>query len=242
MLISAYPVFQDYLENRKQEQFYQKLDENDIVSVNQSVIPTEEQAEPTASGSVETEKPSKTVMKKYEKLLKLNKEVIGWVKIENSQINYPIVQHEDNTYYLTKASNQEDSSYGSIYLDYRNEPDFQDHNNIIYGHNMKDGSMFHNLINYKDEDFFEKNKIIVVSDLYEEFSCQVFAVYVVDASTEKTYVKYTEEDFLDYIKECKERSLFKTDINVQEDDRIITLITCSYEYENARTVVQAKIL
>ncbi len=101
--------------------------------------------------------------------------------------------------------------------------------------------MFHALVNYKEQDFFETHPYILVSNLYETFTYEVFSVYVVNADLETIRVNYGDDaDFLDYISHCQSRSLFKKDIILNDEDQIITLVTCSYELNNARTIVQAK--
>lgn len=181
------------------------------------------------------------IQDKYLPLLAVNPEVIGWITIEDTPINYPLVQHSDNTYYLSYDSNNSPSVYGSIYIDHRNQSDLDNKNTLIYGHNMNNCAMFHALINFKDKDFFEKHPYIYVSNLYTQFAYEVFAVYVVDANQETIGVNYASDAaFLDYLNACQSRSLFTRPINFTATDQIITLVTCSYELDNARTIVQAK--
>lgn len=190
---------------------------------------------------ISKEYPTPTIQDKFLPLLELNKEVIGWITIDGTPIDYPLVQHSDNQYYLTHNSKDDDSIYGSIYIDHRNNKDLSDQNTLIYGHNMNNGSMFHALVNYKKQDFFDTHPYIFVSTLSETFTYEVFSVYIVNADTETIGVYYKDNaDFLDYISNCHSRSLFKKDISFNEDDQIISLVTCSYELDNARTVVQAK--
>lgn len=185
--------------------------------------------------------PPPQIQDKYLSLLAVNPEVIGWITIEDTPINYPLVQHNDNTYYLNYDSTNSPSIYGSIYIDHRNKSDLDNKNTLIYGHNMNNGSMFHTLINFKNQDFFEKHPYIYVSNLYKQFKYEVFAVYIVDANQETIGVKYTSnQNFLEYLNACQNRSLFKRFIKFTADDQIITLVTCSYELDNARTIVQAR--
>lgn len=181
------------------------------------------------------------IMDKYTQLLQTNQEVIGWIQIDHTTINYPILQHSDNAYYLTKDIKHQDSVYGSIFLDYRNNKQLSDKNSLIYGHNMRDHSMFNQLLSFKEQDFFEANKYIYLSTLYEESTWEIFSVYIVDANKETVSVDYeADEVFEAYLEACATRSLYKRDVALSKDDQIITLVTCSYELENARTIVQAK--
>lgn len=182
-----------------------------------------------------------TIMPQYLQLLERNSEVVGWIAIDDTPINYPILQHSDNAYYLSKDIDQLDSIYGSIYMDYRNNGNLTDFNTLIYGHNMRNGSMFHELLQFKEENFFTEHPYIYVSNLYETITYEVFSVYVVDADKETVNTSYPSSKlFLDYLTQCANRSLYKKSIILDESDRIITLVTCSYELENARTLVQAR--
>lgn len=234
------PYFKNFIHYKKQEQFYTSLRNTPIKlpPKNFSPIITTSYNDFITTSPLDL-KP--TIQKRFLPLLELNKEVIGWITINDTPINYPLVQHSDNQYYLTHDSTNADSIYGSIYIDHRNQSDLNNQNTLIYGHNMNNGSMFHALVNYKEQDFFNTHPYIFVSNLYETFTYEVFSVYVVDADTETIGVNYkTNADFLDYISNCKSRSLFKKNITFNEGDQIITLVTCSYELNNARTIVQAK--
>ena len=91
--------------------------------------------------------------------MKINKEVVGWIKFDNSKINYHIAQHSDNEYYLHNDVSNNPSIYGNVYLDHRNSKKINDRNNIIYGHNMRDVSIFNNTLKLKDKKFFEEKNI-----------------------------------------------------------------------------------
>ena len=231
----VYHIIKDSIINKNNENQYIKIDNNEDDAAKVNSIESEVKED--------NEVESKEILDRYKEILKINKEVVGWIKFDNSKINYPIAQHSDNEYYLHNDINNNPSIYGSVYLDYRNSKDINDRNNIVYGHNMRDGSIFNNILKLKDKKFFEENPYIYISDLYKEFTWKIFAVYVVDADTETIDINYdTNEEFLDYIKSCEARSLFKRDVSINKDDKIITLVTCSYETDNARTIVQAKLI
>lgn len=234
------PYLRNLLHYKAQEQLYMELSNTPIKSPPRNFSSTIINSYNHFT-TINPDNLKPTIHKKLLPLLEINKEVIGWITINDTPINYPLLQHSDNQYYLTHASDNSDSIYGSIYIDHRNNSDLNNLNTLIYGHNMNNGSMFHALVNYKDQDFFTAHPYISVSNLYETFTYEIFSVYVVNADTETISVKYkSNEDFLNYISNCQSRSLFKTNINLNEDDQIITLVTCSYELDNARTIVQAK--
>ena len=183
----------------------------------------------------------KTILPVYNELLKVNKEVIGWIKVEGTRIDYPMLQHDDNEYYLHTSIENKKSKRGCIYIDYRNNSELTDKNTLIYAHNMKDGSMFKDLVQYKKKSFFDSHSLINIDNLYEEGVWEVFSVYIVDADKETIEIDYSEEgSFMKAIDSFKDRSMFETDVVISNDDRIVTLVTCSYETRNARTIVHAR--
>jgi sortase B len=163
-----------------------------------------------------------------EPLLKVNKDAEGWININNTRIDYPVVQGEDNVYYLDHNFQKESSNYGSIFLDYRNKnlANFinDEKNVIVYGHHMKDGTMFGDLKLYKDEKFFKYNQIISFNILGKEYKWQVFSTYV--TGTDFNYIKTDFKDdveFNEFIKSIKEKSLYVNDTTPNSKDVILTL-------------------
>lgn len=164
-----------------------------------------------------------------------------WLKIYNTNIDYPVVQGVDNEFYLKHDFFKEESIAGAIFLDYRVNKESK--NIIIYGHNMKDKSMFATLELFKDKEFFENNKFITLSKDNKTYVYKVFSVYYLSGK-ETSHLKVdfdNEEDFLNYLVEAKEKSLFNTEEELNSND-IITLSTCSYEMKNCRTIVHAQLV
>lgn len=175
-------------------------------------------------------------------LLGINPEVVGWITVEGTNIDYPMVQAEDNEKYLRMTLTGEWNNAGSIFVDYRVAQPFVSENTIIHGHNQRNNMMFHELVNYADENYFNSHQRILIYT--PDGGCstyQVFAFY----KTPKTSVTYdcTYEDarvyqlYLDYI---AEESWYHNGTQVTTDDRIITLSTCSNEWDDTRYVVHAK--
>ena len=235
--VFSYPRVKDYIEYKKQVAFYNELVQNHVeVEATNSVY-----SDPLSDMPTPLETPS--ILAHIAPLLESNEDVIGWITIPNTPINYPLMQHTDNQYYLEYNSANEPSVYGSIYVDYRNDKHLLDRNTLIYGHNMNNGAMFHELVKYKEENFWEQHPYIYMSNLYETFTYEIFAVYVVDADVETVEVAYeSDEVFMNYIQACQERSIWPKSIDLEPTDQIITLVTCSYESDNARTLVQAKLI
>ena len=180
----------------------------------------------------------------FSELLITNDETIGWISIDGTSIDYPIVQTSDNSYYLTHDFNQADSKYGSIFMDYRNNSEFGDLHTVLYGHNMKNGTMFHSLNDYSNRVFFEEHAFIETfsPDGYRKWS--IFSTYNTDTDFNYLQIKFATissyEDFLNTI--LSKSDFHNQEIQVNKDNRILTLSTCSDDYENGRRVVHAKLI
>lgn len=178
------------------------------------------------------------VSKKENELLNINDQYKMWIKINNTAIDYPIVQGEDNEFYLEHNFTNENSLSGCLFIDYRNKID-TDKNIIIYGHHMKNGTMFNNLNYFKNEDFFSNNEIIIRRS-GKEYKYKVFSVYTISESDINFIMNFKDQgEYLNYIKILKNKSFFYNNIDINTATDIITLITCSYEYDGARTVIHA---
>jgi len=176
-------------------------------------------------------------------LAAINPDIIGWIVIDGTNIDYPIVQGSDNDAYLHKTFSGERNSSGSIFLDCRNAPDFSDRNSIVYGHKMKNGSMFAGLTEYKEQGFYEQHPAFTLYTPDAEYRCEVFAAYVTSGVSETYTLDFIGDmDFTGYINEAVSRSLVKTGVTPAAKDRIVTLSTCDYTYGNARMVVHARLV
>lgn len=178
---------------------------------------------------------------RYSSLIKINSDIIGWLNVPGTAIDYPVVKTTDNSYYLTHNFNKENSAQGAIFMDFRNIGNGEDKNTILYGHNMKDGSMFEGLCSYKDEAFLTQHPIIEFDTLDKAIKWQIFSIYVTDTNFYYIQTAFTKpSDFMLLLSQMQKRSLFTTKVNITEADNILTLSTCSYEFNNARFVVEAK--
>jgi len=174
----------------------------------------------------------------------INKDTIGWITIAGTSIDYPIVQASDNCYYLTHDCNGDESKYGSIFMDCHNAEDFSDKHTILYGHNMKNGSMFHDLNEYDSHVYLDEHSYIKVHSqgVYRKWA--IFSTY--STEPEFNYLK-TEfdslEDYSSFLNSLLSHSEF-SDLKVQvtTEDKILTLSTCSDDLENGRRVVHAKLV
>ncbi len=164
-------------------------------------------------------------------LLTVNEDVVGELVVNNTNINYPVVQGSDNDYYLDHNINKEKNANGWIFLDYRNDAMNLDKNNIIYGHNMYySGIMFGTLYKTANSSWYTnpKNQIITYNTLYEDMQFQIFSIYRVPDTNDYLKVFFEDDnDFLEFIDMITERSIYNFNVPVNADDKIITLSTCS---------------
>lgn len=165
----------------------------------------------------------------------------GYIDIPNTSISYPIMQGEDNSYYLKHLPNGDRNKMGSIFLDYRNNG-FNDKNTIIYGHNFNNGTMFSDLLNYKSFEFYKNhsNYKIYTSDKVIEVA--IFAVYIADATKDELPINFESTDFEDYLDMVLESNLINSEVSIDSEDNLITLCTCSKGSWKNRLIVIGKVL
>lgn len=170
-------------------------------------------------------------------LQEVNPDIIAWIYIEGTNINYPVVQGEDNSYYLKHLVDGSPNGSGAIFMDYRNQPDFSDPHTIIYGHHMKNGSMFSGLDKYKKQDFYDEHPVALVLTPNKNYQLEFFAGYVADVEADAWQLGFNLESFEQWLSAAKLKSYFDSSIAPAVTDKIVTLSTCSYEFNNARFVL-----
>ena len=180
----------------------------------------------------------------FDILLEENEETVGWITIEGTKIDYPILQAEDNNEYLQRDFYKNYNILGSIFMDFRNDVSSLGKNTIVYGHRTKNGTMFEGLTDFEDQTFYEKHKTFTFDTLYESYEAEIFAVY--NTTTDFYYIQTdfsSEEDFQTLLDEIDDRSLIESDVEVGPEDHILTLSTCDYKLdkEKGRFVVHAKL-
>jgi sortase B len=174
----------------------------------------------------------------------VNSDVMGWIEIPSTNINYPVVQAEDNDYYLKHNIKKEESIHGSIFMDYRNKKLGQERHTILYGHHMKDGSMFHDLDLYNNQNFYKENPYIYTVDKSgRRNKWEVFSAYVSETDFYYLDVDFSSVNkFEQFINQLNERSLINTEVDLMDASNILTLSTCDYSFDNARYVVHAMLV
>lgn len=196
---------------------------------------------------------SKHVLAKYKDLLEKNDDFVGILKIPLlDKEDMKVVQCEDNETYLTKNFNKEYSVYGTLFVDYRNKIDNFDTNTIIYGHKMRDGQIFGHLNYYKDIENYKEYPTVKFNTIYEDGTWKIFAAFIANIydSQDSGYtfpyltVNFpSDEKFTEFIDDVKSRSYYTNEsVDIKPDDKILTLSTCCYEFEDSRFVVMARLV
>lgn len=185
-------------------------------------------------------------MLQLEELQKENSDIIGYLEIQGTNISYPVLQTTDNDFYMKKNYKKEYSKDGSIFLDKDYNWEIPSSNLLIYGHNNKNGQMFCDLLNYKDESYYEEHPTIKFTTNKEEAEYEIIAVFLsrVYYKKEKNVFRYyyfinaeNEEEFNSFVENCKKESLYDTGKTAKYGDQLITLSTCSYHVEDGRFAV-----
>lgn len=236
-VVSGWKLFGIYSTYRKGNQLYSKIEQDVVVTV--GTMPSSKVTD--APEDVDKEEPKEEMISvDFDALTKINPDVAGWLYIPNSDISYPLLRGTDNDKYLHETYDGTDSIFGSIFMDFRNVADFSDKHTIIYGHNMKNGSMFGSLKKYQDESFFKKHRNIYILTKDETYRYRVFSYHVADATGRVYTTSFADKDeyrsFLDLIAQS---SYIETKVVLGVKDKTITLSTCTAEEEN-RFVVHAK--
>ena len=190
-----------------------------------------------------------TPEEKFSSLSDLNSDICGWIRIDGTKIDYPVVKasQDDPTYYLSHNFKGEESKYGSILIDPNCSLVGASKNITLYGHHMADGQMFADLMKFSDVEFYKQHPIIEFNTNRENAHWKIISVFKTNTlSSQGEIFNYTvanfirDKDFLSFIDEVKKRSLIDTGIDANQNDTLITLSTCSYEFEGFRTVVVAR--
>lgn len=263
---SAFFLGRYYLSSREQTQVYDDLAE--MVEQVRATKPTQQapavvpgvpdatETTPVSDGgddwitvtNPETGEPV-DVLPEYAQLFTMNPDLVGWIRLPGTKLNYPVMQTPQNPdYYLKRNFHKESSSHGCIYVREVCDVFAPSDNLTMYGHYMKDGSMFAPLGDYASKAWWEEHTVLEFDTLKQRNRYEVFAVFKTTASVGKGFRYHTfidatdQEDFDRFIATCKELSLYDTGITPQYGDKLITLSTCDYSQTNGRLVVVARLI
>lgn len=174
----------------------------------------------------------------FDSLEAINDDITAWIYLEGTKINYPILKGNDNDWYLNHLPDGTYNSAGSIFMDYRCSADFSDRHTILYGHHMNNDTMFNAVTYYRDQSFYDSHPYCVIVTPDGAFKVSFFAGYVatVDGDSWRVYFD-SDEDYLRWIGDAVAKSSFKSTVTPKGGDKVVTMSTCSNEYEDARFVL-----
>mgnify|MGYP005774359789 FL=1 len=221
---SGYKIYQYLHEEKANKELNNKLIEKAVVE-NQKTNVLEEDSQAKNELPINVD---------FTALKQENEDIVGWLYSENTQINYPVVQSEDNNYYLRRLVNGEYNIAGSLFMDYRNNSNLEDNNTIIYGHNMENDTMFGTLQEYKSQEYYDNHKVLYYFTQEKNYMIQLFAGYTISVESDIYDLSIIDES---KIEESIQNSDFNSDVEVREEDKIMTLSTCAYEYDGARYII-----
>lgn len=184
-----------------------------------------------------------------EELQKENKDIIGWLEIEGTNINYPVMQTDNNDYYMNHNYKKEYSAPGSLFLDKDFDLINGSSNYLIYGHRNKNGLMFEDLLKYESEDFYKEHKKVKFTTNEEDVEYEILAVFYsrLYYKSEKDVFRYyyfinaeNEEEYSNFVTNAKKASIYDTGVNAKYGDQLLTLSTCAYHTEDGRFAIVCK--
>ncbi|MGN4126483.1 class B sortase [Lysinibacillus sphaericus] len=217
----------------------------EVQSIYEETLETIEKQADVSSTSTEDLMMKYTVRPQFNELLAVNDRMVGWISVDNTKLNNPILQADDNDFYLNHNFKNRESRAGSVFMDYRNDALDMSQNTILYGHAMKNGTMFGSLKNYLNQDYADAHRTIYLDTLYEGYDIEVFAAYetTIDFYYIETEFK-SDESFFQFIEQVQARSTIDMNIEIGPDDKILTLSTCkdSVMSDDHRFVVQGKLV
>jgi len=179
----------------------------------------------------------------FDALHEINPNVVGWILLEGTQINYPVVQGTDNHHYLDHLFDGRRNAAGAIFVDSYNNPGFVDQNTVIYGHNMRDGSMFAALERYLTTGFFEENPWIFLLTPERNYVIKLFAGYQTNVGGNSWRLGFADDDDKqEWLNEGRDRSVFASDVEVNPAHRVVTLSTCSGPAQSGRFVAVGRLM
>jgi len=241
---SAWNVVGTLLEYRKGEAFYEDL--NQYVSTPEEAVKPKKPArkpllfkatEPTTPPETQPQEGYPELEVDFDALLELNQDVVGWIYIPDTIISYPVLQGRNNDQYLYRLLTGAYNGAGSIFLDADVASDFTGKNHPIYGHNMNNGTMFAELMGYKNQEFFDAHPKAYLLTPEKNYVVHLFSGYVIDAWGNAWDTTFSDRTFQEWLDTLQRRSYFASDVVPTVEDHVLTFSTCSYEVTEGRFVV-----
>ena len=240
MALSIFMIVRHYSEEKQAADTYSDMLDFVVTEGADETESTEpsgtEGTEPVVTPETRPAQEEQTIAIDFDQLLAQYPNAVGWLYCEGTPINYPVMQSDDNDYYLRRLPNGTYNTAGSLFADYRCGKIGETNNYIIYGHNMKNGTMFSSLTKYKTPSYYDEHPVLYLYTPEGDYKIELIAGFVSKPTGEVYNTVLTYEQMLEF---CS-HSTFRSTITPCDAERYITLSTCSYEYENARYVVIGK--
>lgn len=247
-IFSGLKIYGHFKEAHEQEVMYDNL----ALIVEQAETTPEKEARPDTEVNLPTTPPENAkpvILPAYAALYEQNNDMVGWIHIADTRINYPVMQSPDRPdFYLTHGFDKGATDYGCPYVSEICDVAKPSDNLIIYGHYKNNGTMFTDLKKFRNKSFWENHKTFTFDTLYEKQTYEVVAVFktvvYTKSASEFRYYQFadakTPEQFDEYIARCKEMALYETGVSAEYGDKLLTLSTCEYSRKNGRLVLVAK--
>jgi sortase B len=256
IILGSYQIYSGLHTYRQIETYRADVERKYVVEPAASTVPTDAPVTETVEASqlpqisaqepepsAEAEKEAAPITVDFNSLLQDCPDAVGWLYTMDGTVNLPVVQGTDNLYYLTHTADGREVSGGSLFLDYLNESDFSEDVSFVYGHNMKNGSMFEPLLNYRKQSYYDSYPVIYLLTPTQDYKLVLFSGFVTTMeSAVYTFNFDTEEAKEQYISEMAALSEFTPQSLPDATDRIVCLSTCAYDFENARYVLLGKLV
>ena len=220
--------FDTWKQKRQEEELRELSRQQETMEETQQEIVIEEETEPPYESPID-----------FSALREINPDIVAWVEIPGTRIDYPVVQADNNETYLHRSFEGEESSAGAIYLDCDSDSDFMGKHSILYGHHMKNGSMFAEIVKFKEKSFFQEHREVILYLPDRELHLRTIAALYGDAGGEKRRTVFADqESFNRYVDEMTKNCSFR-ELPEGNCECLYSFVTCSYEFENARTILYA---
>ena len=220
--------FDTWKQKRQEEELRELSRQQETMEETQQEIVIEEETEPPYESPID-----------FSALREINPDIVAWVEIPGTRIDYPVVQADNNETYLHRSFEGEESSAGAIYLDCDSDSDFMGKHSILYGHHMKNGSMFAEIVKFKEKTFFQEHREVILYLPDRELHLKTIAALYGDASGEKRRTVFSDqESFNRYVDEMTKNCSFR-ELPEGDCEGLYSFVTCSYEFQNARTILCA---
>lgn len=239
--VSGVRLYRQWQEYQTGEASYEALTQYVHVEETLPTEPTAATPEPTeTSADIPEPEADPTVWPEvdFEALQAVNPDVVAWIYMEGTSINYPVVQGTDNSYYLNHLFDGTYNNAGCIFMDYRNERDLSGRNTVFYGHRMQSKAMFAPIAEYQNQSFYDEHPVCLVMTPNGNYKLEFFAGYVTDLNSQAWKLEFeSDEEYAQWLEEAMAKSTFRSPVQPTAQDRVVTFSTCTYEYNDARYVL-----